>query len=141
MFLYQPNQSRRKSIKRRYLWGYIKDEIDFSSTGTYDWRYQLRILKIEMKFLFTMNRVNYETCLVNPLKSIHQEAGRRQILWRKQFSECSLTDMTIFSLNDPIHKSFYSLCSWSIFDSVASLDLGYENKLEFTEGSIKSQQF
>ena len=90
--LCQPNQPRRKSIKRRYLWGYLKDEIDFSSTGAYDWRYQLRILKIEMKFLFTMNRVNYETCLVNPLKSIRQEAGRRQILWRKQFSECSLTD-------------------------------------------------
>ena len=40
----------------------------------------------------SIDRVNYETCLVNPLKSIRQEAGRRQILWRKQFSECSLTD-------------------------------------------------
>ena len=49
------------------------DQIDFSNT---DWRYQLRILKIESKFLFIMDWVNYETSVVNPLKTNRKDDGR-----------------------------------------------------------------
>ena len=102
------------------------DQIDFSNT---DWRYQLRIQKIESKFLLIMDLVDYET--------------------RIQFTEGSLTDLMkltpckyLLWFNYKIHKSFKVFCVHHLFlDAVASLDLGYENKLEFTEGSIKSQQF
>ena len=46
------------------------DQIDFSNT---DWRNQLRIQKIESKFLLIMDLVDYET--------------------RNQFTEGSLTDL------------------------------------------------
>ena len=37
-----------------------------------------------------------------------------------------IDSMPTLNLNDPIHKSVYSLCSWFFLDAVAYLDLGYE---------------